>query len=183
MKRSYTYWPNCSVCQYMKKHKEYRAACLRSTYFDPKGTESLLQVNEKWGYPVKQQTLYRHMQRHQVRDLQNAEAINKLNGVESPVWQRKANAGPRNKVDAVALTNTQEVIEAPVITGQEHELGLDEFIQKGREKIATGQMSFTAANYITAIKVKSDIEKNTKDRRLEMLRSMFQGAAPKGQDE
>lgn len=181
MKRASTrvYFPKCTVCQYMKKHKEYRDACLRSTYFDPRGTESLGAVNDKWGTPVKVQTLYRHMQRHQTRDIVNAEALARLNGTPL-VWQRTRKP---KEVDKEALTNTAAVVEAPVGSAQQHEQGLDDFIQKGRVKLATGEMTINAANYLSAIKIKADIEKNTKDRRIELLRNMFSGAAPKGQEE
>lgn len=167
----------------MKKHKDYRQALLRSTYFRPDGRESLLAVNERWGHPVKVQTLYRHMKRHQIKDIEASEALNKINGTESVVWQRTAGNRGLKKDDKEVLTNTAEVIEAPVDTTQNHELGLDEFIKRGRASLAIGEMNISAANYIKAIKVKADIEKNTKDRRLEMLRSMFTGAAPKKVDD
>lgn len=166
----------------MKKHQDYKQALLRSTYFDPNGRESLLAVNERWGHPVKVQTLYRHMKRHQIKDIQRSETLLKMNGQESAVWQRTAGNRGLKKEDKDALESTTEIIEAPVETRQNHEVGLDEFIQMGRAKLKIGDMNISAANYITAIKTKAEIERTTKDRRLEMLRSMFQGAAPKGPD-
>lgn len=172
------YWPNCSVCQYMKKHQDFRAACLRSTYFDPNGRESLLSVCERWGYPIKMPNVYRHMQRHQIKDIERSERLAKVSGEPSKVWQRTAgNRGLEKK--PVELTNTEEIIEAPVETRQRYEVGLDEFIEAGRDRLKHNEMAISAPNYISAIKVKADIERTTKDRRLEMLRSMFAGAAPK----
>lgn len=171
------------VCQYMKKHQDYRFACLRSTYFDPNGTESLLAVHERFGNPFKQPTLYRHMQLHQKRDIERSERLAKVNGEPSKVWQRNTvksvvKADPEVEKTKELLQNTEKVVEAPVGPRQQYEIGLDEFIALGRDRLQHNEMAISATNYIQAIKVKAEIEKTTKDRRLEMLRSMFQGAAP-----
>jgi hypothetical protein len=160
----------------MKKHPDYRKACLQSTYFNPNGRESLLAVNERWGYPVKQPTLYQHMKRHQKKDIDTAEELNRISGTQSAVWQRTAGNRGLKKEE---LENTVEIVETTRTSDQEHEVGLDEFIAMGRAKLRTQDMSISAANYLTAIKIKAEIEKTTKDRRLELLRSMFTGAAPK----
>lgn len=177
------YWPNCSVCQYMKKNQDFRNACLRSTYFDPNGRESLLAVYNRWTPPFKQPTLYKHMERHQKKDIERGEALAKLKGTESAVWQRTAGNRGLKKDDKEILDNTTQIIEAPVTMQQKHEIGLDEFIEMGRAKLKIGDMNISAANYISAIKVKAEIERTTKDRRLETLRAMFAGAAPKKNDE
>lgn len=169
----------------MKKHQDFRRACLMSTYFIPNGRESLQAVFDRYQpVPFKQPALYKHMERHQKMDIDRSEALNKISGTESAVWQRTAgNRGAKNQIglkkeDKETLVNTADVIEAPVPVGQKYEIGLDEFIEVGRAKLRIGDMNISAANYISAIKVKADIERTTKDRRLEMLRSMFAGAAP-----
>lgn len=181
------YWPNCSVCQHMKKHKDYRYACMRSTYFDPNGGESLLAVNERYGNPFKLPTLYRHMTRHQKVDIERAERLAKIAGEPSKVWQRQTGQSKhKREAEEVKLAktesllaNTVEVIEADVMPRQAYEVGLDQFIAMGADRLKHGEMSISAANYISAIKVKAEIERTTKDRRLEMLKNMFVGAAPK----
>lgn len=137
-------------------------------------------VNERWSHPVKLPTLYQHMQRHQKKDIERGQMLGKMNG-QPDIWQREAGNRGLKKQDP--LGNTTDIVEAPVPTGQKHEIGLDEFIEMGRAKLKIGDMNISAANYISAIKVKAEIERTTKDRRLEMLRSMFSGAAPKGKDE
>jgi hypothetical protein len=186
------YRPNCSVCQYMKKNPDFKRACLQSTYFDPNGRESLMTVNERWGYPFKMPTMYRHMQRHQVQDIQRAEAFAKIEGKESKVWQRstsqtlhkrEAKEKELEKVDEL-LDNTVKVIEGEVLPSrQKHEVALDKFIALGEEEMRQGKLSITSSHLLNAIKIKADIEMRTKDRRLEMLKNMFTGAAPQKKDE
>jgi hypothetical protein len=178
------YWPNCQVCQYMKKHQEFKQACQRSTYFDPNGKESLFAVSEKWGHPVKMPTLYRHMQRHQKRDIENSEELARISGQASAVWQRQATRGKDKAEEVVELIqNTEKVIDANSTPRAAYEVGLDEFIALGRANLRTQNMSISASNYIAAIKVKADIERSNKDRRVDLLRNMFAGAAPTRKDD
>lgn len=141
-------------------------------------------VNERWGYPLKQPTLYQHMKRHQKKDIERSERIAEVSGTPSVVWQRTAgNRGLKKEEPKELLENTGKVIEAPVGARQKYEIGLDEFIEAGRDRLKHNEMTISAANYISAIKVKAEIERTTKDRRLEMLRSMFTGAAPKKEED
>jgi 5-hydroxyisourate hydrolase-like protein (transthyretin family) len=175
------------VCQYMRKHQDYRYACLRSTYFDPNGKESLLATNERYGKPFKLPTLYQHMKRHQKRDIERSERLAEITGEPSKTWQRKTvkteliRAEKKKELEKVedVIQNTETVIDAPLSRRQQYEIGLDEFIALGRDRLKHNEMAISAANFIAAVKVKADIERTTKDRRLEMLRSMFSGAAPK----
>lgn len=177
------YWPRCSVCQYMKKHKDFRYACIHSTYQDPKGVESLVQVNERYGNPFLMPTLYRHMQRHHKA---NKSFYTQEKGEKYEKRSALIGADPNtlelNNTKEL-LENTVNVVESDVMSKQQHELGLDEFIAIGRDRLAHGEMALSASNFITAIKVKAEIERTTKDRRLEMLKSMFAGAAPKQNNE
>lgn len=177
----------CSVCEYMKKHKDFKHDIMHSTYIDPKGTENLYEVNERYGTPIKPVTLYRHMQVHQKRDIDTAERLAQITGEESKNWQRRTvrsvNKLPKqkkSKIDKAVLENTVAVVEEVKLTAtQAHEIGLDAFIAMGTDRLKHKEMSISASNYLAAIKIKAEIERTTKDRRLEMLRSMFAGAAPK----
>lgn len=79
---------------------------------------------------------------------------------------------PANAPPAAVAAAT---VEGDVVSRAQHELGLDEFIRSGRDKLLRGEMTITATNYLQAIKIKSDNEKNTKDRRLEMIKNFFSG--------
>lgn len=154
------YWPGCQVCQYMKKNQDFRYRIMQSTYFNPQGSENLMGVVHAFGDPFKSSIMYAHMKRHQPKDLVKAAKLFDENG----------NA---------EVVNTVRMLETPTRAETAHEMGLDDFIQLGRDKLARGEMSITATTYLTAIKVKMDNEAKTKDRRVDVMKGLFSGAAPK----
>jgi hypothetical protein len=157
------YWDRCNVCQYMKKNPVFRLRVMQSSYFNPEGTESLARVVHDFGDPVTTGAIYIHMQRHQANDLEIA---------------RRRYTGPRKlKVPDILLPAT--AVEGEVNSVAAHELGLDEFIKQGRAQLALKEMPLSATNFLQAIKIKSDIEKNTKDRRMEMIKAFFSGGGAK----
>ena len=171
----------------MKAHADYRWAVLHSTYFDPNGRETLKAVNERFGSPINLVTVYRHMTRHQKKDILASERLAVISGEPSKNWQRQSahstDLAPRIAEHTKEIVaNTEAIVEGGV-PRQKYEVGLDEFIELGRDRLKHNEMAISASNYIAAIKVKADIESRTKDRRLEMMKSMFIGAAPKGPDE
>lgn len=147
------YWPNCAVCQYMKKHPQFREQIMASTYFNSLGSKNMLQVVHDWGDPFKPSAMYQHIKRHQARDLIKVDKLE----------------------EARVIPPVVEAVESSVTSATEHERGLDEFIRDGRNKLSRGELSMTASSYLQAIKIKSDIEKNTKDRRMEMIKQFFGG--------
>lgn len=157
---------------------------MNSTYFNMNGTETLMDVNNRYAQPFKMPTFYRHMSRHQTADIHIAEKLAEAKGVSTPNWQRRTRQTAHKevpselkKVDMEAIDNTVALIEGRSTTV--HEQALDEFISIGRAKMDLGQVPISAANYIAAIKIKADIEMRTKDRKLDLLKNMFSGAAPK----
>jgi lipopolysaccharide biosynthesis regulator YciM len=169
----------------MKKDKPFREAVMQSTYFNLNGSETLLDVNNRYAQPFKMPTLYRHMQRHQAADIQISEKLAEAKGVSTPNWQRRTRQTAHKevpselaKIDMEAIDNTVAIIEGGRATSV-HEQALDEFISIGRAKMDLGQVPISAANYIAAIKIKADIEKGNKDRKVDLLKNMFSGAAPK----
>lgn len=186
-KQKRKWWPNCSVCQYMRRNPDFREAVMKSSYIDPEGQESLLSVNAKFGSVFKSATLYKHMRMHQAEDIERGEEAARLFSIPNPNWQRHTSNSnsptviPNEPTEVrELLDSTEKAVEGDVIPRMQHEVALDDFIKLGREKVRKGEMLISAANYIAAIKVKTDIERSTKDRRLEMLKTMFAGAAPKG---
>lgn len=127
---------------------------MQSTYFNPKGQESLAMVIHDFGDPFPLSTCYAHMQRHQDEDLIRAR-------------KRFQTIAPPE--DTQAMT----AIEGQVVSEAQHETGLDEFIREGREKLLRKEMSISATTYLQAIKIKADIDKSTKDRRLDAAKAFF----------
>lgn len=154
------YSDKCSVCRYMRKHDDFRRRIIQSSYFNPMARENLMDVLAAFGEPFASGTLYQHIRRHQPRDI--VKAMKKYEPIP-------------------LLAPTLQVIEAePGASTTNHEIGLDDFIQKGREKLAMGELQITATTFLQAIKIKADNEKGNKDRRLDALKTMFRGAAPSG---
>lgn len=156
------YWPNCQVCQYMKKNKQFRYDVMQSTYFNPHGQESLMEVNRRYGGLFTSSTLYAHMKRHQHKDILAAE--------KRADEMEKAAKGIKPILPAVV-----QAVEGQVVSTQDHERGLDKFIREGEEMLDRREMKLSATTYLQAIKIKADIEKSTKDRRLDAVKSMFKG--------
>lgn len=156
MSKPAIYRPNCSVCQYMKRNRDFRQRVMQSTYFNPEGTETVMDINLAFGAPFKRAMLYAHLKRHQSKDLIKAKPI----------------------VPAEVIMG----VEANSMSTTEHEVALDEFIHEGRNKMARGELSITSQTLLQAIKTKADIEKNTKDRRMDMIKAFFLGDK-NGQDE
>lgn len=170
----------------MKKQPDYKRDCLRSAYFDPNAKESLMAVNERWNNPFKMPTLYRHMQMHQKRDISRSERLAKLDGTPSKVWQRNTIKQVEKREDnpvTEIIETTEKLLETSKLPSQTHELVLDKFITIGEDRLAHNEIPITATNLLKAIEIKAKIEQTTKDRKLDMLRSMFTGAAPKKEGE
>lgn len=156
--------PNCSVCQFMKKNKDFRFGVFNSSYFNPEGKSGPNQVNKAYGMPFLEVTLYRCLQKH--HNSQKIRAATKVVNGEVVVDSR--------------FKGTLEVVEhIPTGSVTNHELGLDDFISQGRDKLARGELQITATTFLQAIKTKMDNDAKTKDRRADMLQGLFKGAAPK----
>ena len=162
------YWPGCAVCQYMKKNQDFRYRCMQSTYFNPQGSESLMDVVHAFGDPFKSSAMYQHMKRHQTKDL--------IKAAES--FDENGNGVLNNP----AITNTVRMLDRPSEATENHEIGLDEFIQQGRDKMVRGEMQITANTYLQAIKIKADIQKSNKDRKLDAMKALFGGASGRKED-
>lgn len=163
-KKKPKYAPQCSVCQFMKKNKDFRDRVFASSYFSDDTTkESPVKINKSYGEPFKQVTMYACLKRHWGH-LMVREASRVVDG---------------KLIIDKRMKPTFEVIENVPQGMTEHEIGLDEFIREGRAKLQRGELQITATTYLTAIKTKMDNDAKTKDRRLDMLSGLFKGAAPK----
>lgn len=153
----------CSHCNFMKKYKAYCQEVFNSTYFDKTEQLTLPSVMAKYSCTIPRQTVYNCLKRHHAAFL-NRPAT-------------RVNSKGEVVVDS-RFAATETILDTPTGLVKNHELGLDEFINKGRDMVARGEIAITAANYITAIRIKSEIDKSNKDRKLDLLKSMFSGAAP-----
>jgi hypothetical protein len=119
-------------------------------------------VNRAFGEPFKEQNLYRCLKQHHGYLLVQA---------PTKVVDGQIIIDNRIKPTFEVVENTQGTSNA--------ELGLEEFINKGRDKLARGEMQISAATFVAALGKRMDIDAKTKDRRADMLQGLFKGAAPK----
>lgn len=144
------------VCQYLKKNPDVRFRVNRSTYFNPDGQETVLSVFRDAKTDFKTITIYAHLKRHQAKQRETA--------LTQPV-------NP--------IITTMKLVEGPNGESQ-HEMGLDEFITEGRNKLARGELLITSNTYLQALKIKHDADKSNKDRRMDALKALFAGGAASG---
>lgn len=146
------YWPNCTVCKYMKANPAFRSRFVNSTYFNTDGTESAAEVLYAYHMPFTLSLMYAHIRRHMQSQIKKAEMIQASKAID---------------VDPLLI------VESPTASSGEHEQGLDDFINEGRAKLAVGELQINATSFLQAIKIKADIEKSTKDRRLDGIKAFF----------
>lgn len=167
------YSKTCAVCKFMKKNKDFKIACMQSTYFNPDGAATLTDVNLSFNEPFKLPALYQHFKRHQKAAVLRAQQKAKATG------SRLSSHAVIKQTKAAEAARIAALVEGEVSSTGAHERGLDAFIAAGRAKLDVGEMSITAATFLQAIKVKAEIEKSTKDRRMDAVKTLFKGAAPK----
>lgn len=63
------YSPTCSVCQFMRRHPDFRAQIIESKHFNTDGVETVRDVCKRWDLPFTETTVYRHLAKHQPKDL------------------------------------------------------------------------------------------------------------------
>lgn len=150
----------------MKGDSAFRYRVMQSTYFNPNGDETLMDVLHAFGDPFKPSSMYAHMQRHQIDDVIKAkEAFNKAMALQ-------------DALPPVSVANPVKVIEEQ--NKEEHEMALDEFIREGRDKLAEGKLTITASSFLTAVNIKANIKKSDKDRKADMIKAFMGKASGNG---
>lgn len=180
------YWPNCVVCNFMQANPAFKARLMQCSYFDPNGIESLPTVLHDWAEPFTAQTCYRHIERHQPEDRVKALIRFKEDEIDrrgqSP-WKGKSPKYRGPRVPTATPLDAKELLEGEIVPEGNHERVLDSFIAKAEEKMKSGAMAITATNMLNAIKIKADIQKSAKDRRMDMIKSFFIGGGQKNETE
>lgn len=144
----------CTVCLYMKAHPDFKKQILESNYFTKDGEETMMEVVHRWGDPFIAVTMYAHFRRHMRPDMVAREIAFKKNA-------------PLDEVNKVL-----EGVVGEMSSDTPHERALDEFINKGRILLTSGDMSINAATFLKAVQLKMDKERATKDRGMEAFKMM-----------
>lgn len=109
--------------------------------------------------PFSEPSFYKHALRHQGKDRILAMPVEKIKEKQERIKQ---------------LKETFQIVESNSDSTTAHEIGLDDFIEQGRDQLARREMPISANTFLTAIRTKADIEAHNKDRKLDVLKS-FQG--------
>lgn len=145
----------CGVCRYMRSHPDFKLAIMNSKYFNTLGTEEAMTVVRRYGAPFTSKRMYTHFRMHQRRE-------------------RQLMIGKPATVDGVIINWDDKPEEGF------HRLALDDFIRAGERKMKAGEMPVNAQTFLSAIKIKLDDESRGKDRKADIFKTMFKGAAPSG---
>ena len=150
------YQKYCKHCKYMKSHPGYAQRVLGSQYFDSQSTETFPQVFGFFKPPMNVQTAYTCMKKHFA---QFQKEVSITHEGEIVVDKRRKSLGA--------------VLEEH--GSSNHDIGLDEFIELGRQMVKDGRINITGQTYLQAIKIKKDDEKGNKDREADMIKAFFAG--------
>jgi hypothetical protein len=145
----------CQTCVFEKSHDGFRQALLQCNYFNVNSLDSIIDVMWKFQCPLKVINVQRHCKNH-LRPM-----------VEKSVTAKVAQALTLGK------TMATEVLQGTVVesTGNLHEEVLDATIKKYYTELKADHIKITADIGLKAIKIKSDIEKANKDRKLDALKA------------
>ncbi len=131
----------------MRIHPDFKTQVMQSSYVDPLGKENLMEVVHRWGSPFNSSAMYAHMKRHQATDIAKIEA-----------------AMPKLDVPLEILKGDK--------SDDSHLRALDDFINKGWQKLASGDLPITAATWMKAIHERIDYDSKNKDRQLDAFKMM-----------
>lgn len=144
---------------------------MQSTYFNTEGVETVSGVNMRYGSPFKLQTIYMHIRRHQTTALINANLVAESKGM--PLSSRSVLPAPPEAVQIAQL------LEIDPSTTEPHEILLNKLIALAQIKVDHNDIPLNANTVLNLIKLKSEIIRSNKDRKVDVFKTMFKGAAPK----
>lgn len=159
MKRGKHEWPTCQTCLFSKEHPKFHHDLLRCQYFDVNSLESIIDVMWKHRCPLKVLNVQRHCKNH-LKPKMDASAAHQV--------AQALLLGKKDASEVLGRPLEGQVIET---TSGLHEEVLDATIKKYYSELKADRIKITADIGLKAIKIKSDIEKANKDRKLDALKA------------
>lgn len=134
---------------------------MNSKWLDWSGTGNVADIIRQYNVDISYTTVMGHMKRHlkPMFDAQKEKAaIKEFIGNEKLVTQNQL----------------KEVVTGEVISEKaNHEAALDNFIDKFQTMVRNDEIQITATTGLQAIKIKAEIQKGNKDRKLDALKLMM----------
>ena len=148
------YYARCTVCAYMKENPNWYAQFKKINYFDPSSPENASEFFIRTSPPFSRESYYRHLRHHTAL-------------LKSMI----ANAKSRNVKGTLVK---QEVIDLKVFADDspsDHVDALDDVINRFHRAVREGKVPMTMQGGLQAIKIKADIEKSNKDRKVDLFKA------------
>lgn len=162
---------NCQVCNYSKAHPDFHEAILHTKHIDINNKDTVTDVWKRFNVPLPYTSVMQHVRRHIIPAY---ESFKERMIVRQAISDKKL----------VTEEDLKKALEGEVGTKASHEQTLDSFIDEFDELIKDGKVKITAQTGLQAIKIKADIEKANKDRKLDAFKMMVgasgQTQQPKG---
>lgn len=148
------YYPRCTVCAYMRDNQTWYAEFKKINYFDPTSPENAAQFFLRTAPPFSKEAYYRHLRNHTTL-LKKKIALAKARWADGKIVK-------------------QEVIDLKEFTDDpnaSHVDALDDVINKFHNAVRQGKIPLTLQGGLQAIKIKADIEKSNKDRKVDLFKA------------
>jgi len=157
------YYPRCRTCAYAKENSHWRKQLQQTRWFDENSPETISDFYHRTTPPVPYLAFYRHMLNHTTvmkHSLENR--------------KKKEQGLPINREIApdilVPDLSNVEVVDTDYMGA------LDETIRKFHTAVRTNKIPLSLTGGLQAIKIRADIDKSNKDRKLDAFKA-FSGMA------
>lgn len=148
------YYKRCATCNYMRKNPGWYKQLKKTSFFTENSPETPLQFYNRTQPPMGLAAFYKHMKNHTTlaKEKMMAQTLTATKP-DLPVFGELIEGGDTDYVQA-----------------------LDDTIRKFHTQIRDNQIQLTLTGGLQAIKIRADIEKANKDRKLDAFKA-FSGMA------
>ena len=138
----------------MKKNQVWYEELKKTSYFDPTSPENAAMFFQRTAPPISREAYYRHLRNH-----------------TALLKARIQSARTRHENGRLVK---QEVIDLKILADDppaDHVDALDDVINKFHRAVREGKVPMTMQGGLQAIKIKADIEKSNKDRKVDLFKA------------
>lgn len=152
---------NCRGCQESKKNPNFRKRVYTAAFKREDGDETLKQIAEEFGHSYP--SLYNHVKKHLTESRYNADEAKAVRTAKKVATiQAKVNKDMEVGFERGEMTVTDE-----------YELSLNGYLSQGKAILDSGNMKITEKGFLTAIKIKSDIQAKKRGQDIEIMKAVY----------
>lgn len=155
----------CGICSLSKNDPKFRKRVLHATFRREGGEESLVDIAKEFN--IKQSSLYSHTKKH-IRDTTDQEKRR----LASLMMSKRESIRAKSNHDLQVAVYKDDVM--PI---EQFEEGLDEYILQGKDLLDKGQIKITGKDFLTAIKIKSEIHAKKRGQDIEIMKAVYSFAS------